>query len=68
MKKTKKGLLKRLKNIKDKNKEQLKAIRYKTNIKPQIDLFDEYVTAEADLLEMVTKIAMTLPILRRVRT
>ena len=43
----KEGLLKRLKNIEDKNEEQLKIIGKKTNIKSQIDLFDEDLTLEA---------------------
>ena len=64
----KKGFLKRLKNIKDKNEGQLKAIRCKTYIKPQIGLFAGDVTPEAYLLEMVTKNAMIFPILRRLRT
>ena len=37
----KEGLLKRLKNIEDKNQEQLKAIKGKTGLKAQIDLFEE---------------------------
>ena len=43
----KERLLKRLKNIEDKNKEQLKVIGNKTNIKSQIDLFDKDLTPEA---------------------
>ena len=43
----KEGLLKRLKNIEDKNEEQLKIIGNKTGIKSQIDLFDEDLTSEA---------------------
>ena len=35
------GLLKRLKNTEDRSEEQLKIVRKKTNIKPQIDLFDK---------------------------
>ena len=42
----KERLLKRLKNIEDKNKEQLKVIGNKTNIKSQIDLFDKDLTTE----------------------
>ena len=43
----KEGLLKRLKDIEDKNKKQLKIIRNKTDIKSQIDFFDKYLTPEA---------------------
>ena len=43
----KEGLLKRLKNIEDKSEEQLKIIGNKTDIKLQIDLFDEDLTLEA---------------------
>ena len=40
----KEGLLKRLKNIEDKNEEQLKIIGNKTYMKSQIDLFDKDLT------------------------
>ena len=40
------GVLKRLKNIEDKNEEQLKAINGKTGLKSKIDLFDEDLTLE----------------------
>ena len=43
----KEGLLKRLKNIEDKNEEQLKTIKGKTGLKSKIDLFDENLTPEA---------------------
>ena len=43
----KEGLLKNVKNIKSKNKELLKAIKGKTDIKSKIDLFDEDLTPEA---------------------
>ena len=43
----KEELLKRLKNIKDKNEGQLKAIKGKTDIKSQIDLFSEDFSSEA---------------------
>ena len=46
----KEGLLKRLKNIENKNEEQLKAIKGKTDIKSKIDLFDEDLTPEAIVL------------------
>ena len=36
----KEGRLKRLENIEDKNEEQLKAIKEKTDIKSQTDLFN----------------------------
>ena len=42
-----KGLLKRLKNIEDKNGEQLKVIKGKTDIKSKIVLFDKDLTPEA---------------------
>ena len=43
----KEGFLRRLKNIEDKNEEQLKAIKGKTDLKSKIDLFDEDLTLEA---------------------
>ena len=43
----KERLLKRLKNIEDKNQDQLKVIKGKTDIKSKIDLFDEDLTPEA---------------------
>ena len=43
----KERLLKRLKNIEDKNQDQLKVIKRKTDIKSKIDLFDEDLTPEA---------------------
>ena len=43
----KEELLKRLKNIKDKYEGQLKAIKGKTDIKSQIDLFSEDFSSEA---------------------
>ena len=43
----KEGLLKKLKNIEDKNEEQLKIIGNETGINSQIDLFDEDLTSEA---------------------
>ena len=43
----KEGLLKRPKNIEDKNEEQLKVIKGKTDIKSKIDLFDKDLTPEA---------------------
>ena len=43
----KEELLKRLKNIKDKNEGQLKAIKGKTDIKSQIDLFSKDFSSEA---------------------
>ena len=42
-----KGLLKRLKNIEDKNQEQLKAIKGKTGLKSQIDLFEKELSSKA---------------------
>ena len=39
--------MKRLKNIEDKNQEQLKAIKGKTGLKSQIDLFEEELSSEA---------------------
>ena len=44
---TKQGLVKRVKNIEDKNKELLKATRGKTDTKSKIGLFDEDLTSEA---------------------
>ena len=55
-KKIKKSLFKRLKNFEDKNEEQLKIIENKTDIKSQIDLFDEDLTWEAIALIKETKI------------
>ena len=46
----KERLLKRLKNIENKNEEQLKAIKGKTDIKSKIDLFHEDLTPEAIVL------------------
>ena len=43
----KKGLVKRIKNIEDKNEELLKSIKSKTDIKWRIHLFDEDLTLEA---------------------
>ena len=43
----KEGLLKRLKDIEDKSEEQLKAIKGKTGLKSQIDLFDKELSLEA---------------------
>ena len=43
----KEGLFKRLKNIEDKSDKQLKIIGNKTDIKSQIELFDEDLTLEA---------------------
>ena len=43
----KEGLLKKLKNIEDKNEEQLKIIGNETGIKSKIDLFNEDLTSEA---------------------
>ena len=43
----KEGLMKRLKDIEDKNEEQLKIIADKTDIKSQIDCFDKYLSPEA---------------------
>ena len=40
MKTKKEGLVKRVKNIENKNEELLKAIKGKTDIKSKIDLFD----------------------------
>ena len=48
------GLLKRLKNIEDKNEKQLKAIKGKTDLKSKIDLFDEDLTPEA--IALITEI------------
>ena len=42
-----KGLLKRLKNIEDNNQEQLKAIKGKTGLKSQIDLFEKELSSKA---------------------
>ena len=42
----KEGLLQRLKNVEDKNKKHLKIIKGNTDIKSQIDLFDENLTPE----------------------
>ena len=39
--------MKRLKNIEDENQEQLQAIKGKTGLKSQIDLFDEELSSEA---------------------
>ena len=50
----KEGLLKRLKNIEDKNEEQLKIIGSKTYIKSQIDLIDEDLTLE--VIALIKKI------------
>ena len=44
---TKEGLVKRIKNIEDKNEELLKSIKSKTDIKWRIHLFDEDLTLEA---------------------
>ena len=41
------GLLKRLKNIEDKNEKQLKIIGNKSEIRSRIDLFDEDLTSGA---------------------
>ena len=53
-KKTKEGLLKRLKKFEDKNEEQLRAIKSKAskNIKEVTDFVDEALSLEAkDLIE-----------------
>ena len=42
-----KGLLKRLKNIEDNIQEQLKAIKGKTGLKSQIDLFEKELSSKA---------------------
>ena len=47
MKTKKEGLVKKVKNIGDKNKELLKTIKGKTEMKSKIDLFDEDLTPEA---------------------
>ena len=39
--------MKRLKNIEDKNEEQLKASKGKTDIKSRIDLFNENLSSKA---------------------
>ena len=39
--------MKRLKNIEHENQEQLQAIKGKTSLKSQIDLFDEELSSEA---------------------
>ena len=41
----KEGLLKRLKNIEDKNEELLKTIRDKTDRRSQVNTFDEELTS-----------------------
>ena len=41
------GLTKRLKNIEDKNEEQLKALKGKTDVKSQNDLFNGDLSSEA---------------------
>ena len=41
----KEGLLKRLKNIEDKNEELLKIIRDKTDRRSQVNIFDEELTS-----------------------
>ena len=41
------GLLKRIKNIEDKNEKQLKIIGNKNDIRSRIDLFDEDLTSGA---------------------
>ena len=46
--------MKRLKNIEEKNEEQLNAIKYETYIKSYFDLFDENLTLEA--LELIKEI------------
>ena len=51
----KEGLLKNVKNIKSENKELLKAIKGKTDIKSKIDLFDENLTPETIALIKETK-------------
>ena len=43
----KEGLVKKVKNIGDKNEELLKTIKGKTEMKSKIDLFDEDLTPEA---------------------
>ena len=47
--------MQRLKNIEDKSDEQLKAIKGKTDIKSQIDLFNEKLSLEAVALFEKTK-------------
>ena len=47
MKTKKEGLVKKVKNIGDKNEELLKTIKGKTEMKSKIDLFDEDLTPEA---------------------
>ena len=47
--------MKRLKNIEDKNEEQLKAIKGKTDIKSRIDLFNENLSSKAVALLQETK-------------
>ena len=42
--------LKRLKNIEDKDEEKLKLIGNATDIRPQIDFFDEDLTSETNAL------------------
>ena len=46
----KEGLLKRLKNIEDKNEVPLKIIRYKTDINSYVNVFDEHITREVAAL------------------
>ena len=46
----KEGLLKRLKNIEEKNEEQLKSIKNEIDIKSYFDLFDENLSVESIVL------------------